>query len=399
MANSRDDSRDPERPRPEGSALSNSGIDRSDLWGDSDLAPEEDELHVLDLLQKLETESNNGAAPVYETRTQQPTKWAQWDPEVTCAACNYLNAADQRFCGYCGAALQVRDLPRADRARLSQPPLRRSQPTRPQPTPPQPTRPQPSASSFDRKPAAKAASGFSPASAQAREKQDTDLEFLRYKTLGASAPSRAWKVPVAIVVFAIAGVVGYRMYNGLSILPRQATPVSRPGLSAANVQTPGGKPSLPSTSGANGSQLAPATAALEPSKPEISAAKPKTSTALRGEIRAAVTPATQRSRENPAAGTGSNAAAGAIGGEAELAQAERYLSPSSRDSAEAAKWLWKSVGKENPAAVLLLSDLYAKGDGVPKSCDQARLLLMVAARKGQAAASSRLRSFNTGACQ
>ena len=392
MANSRDDSRDPERPRPEGSALSNSGIDRSDSWGDSDLAPEEDELHVLDLLQKLETESNNGAAPVYETRTQQPTKWAQWDPEVTCAACNYLNAADQRFCGYCGAALQVRDLPRADRASLSEPPLRRSQPTRPQPT-----RLQPSASSFDRKPAAKAASGFSPASAQAREKQDTDLEFLRYKTLGASAPSRAWKVPVAIVVFAIAGVVGYRMYNGLSILPRQGTPVSRPGLSAANVQTSGEKPSLPSTSGADGSQLAPATAALEPSKPEISAAKPKTSAALRGEIRGALTPATQRLRENPAAGTGPNAAA--IGGEAELAQAERYLSPSSRDSAEAAKWLWKSVGKENPAAVLLLSDLYAKGDGVPRNCDQARLLLMVAAKKGQAAASSRLRSFNTGACQ
>jgi TPR repeat protein len=48
---------------------------------------------------------------------------------------------------------------------------------------------------------------------------------------------------------------------------------------------------------------------------------------------------------------------------------------------------------------LLLSDLYAKGDGVPKSCDQARLLLTVAARKGQAEAASRLQSLNAGGCQ
>ena len=82
-----------------------------------------------------------------------------------------------------------------------------------------------------------------------------------------------------------------------------------------------------------------------------------------------------------------------------MVQAERYLSPSSRDSAEAARWLWKAVGKENGRAVLLLSDLYAKGDGVAKSCDQARLLLMVAAKKGNTDAASRLRSFDSTGCR
>jgi TPR repeat protein len=40
----------------------------------------------------------------------------------------------------------------------------------------------------------------------------------------------------------------------------------------------------------------------------------------------------------------------------------------------------------------LLSDLYARGDGVPHSCEQARLLLIAAAKKGSSAAAQKLRS-------
>ena len=46
-----------------------------------------------------------------------------------------------------------------------------------------------------------------------------------------------------------------------------------------------------------------------------------------------------------------------------------------RNSEEAAKYLWRAVGKENPTAILLLSDMYQAGDGVPKSCDQASIAL------------------------
>jgi TPR repeat protein len=70
-----------------------------------------------------------------------------------------------------------------------------------------------------------------------------------------------------------------------------------------------------------------------------------------------------------------------------------------RDSKEAATWLWKAVSKQNLAAAILLSDLYLRGDGVPKSCDQARLLLIAAARKGEAAAAERLRNLQSFGCQ
>jgi hypothetical protein len=89
------------------------------------------------------------------------------------------------------------------------------------------------------------------------------------------------------------------------------------------------------------------------------------------------------------------------GGE-ELATAERYLNGGNgqgRDSAEAAKWLWKSVAKHNSAASLQLADLYLKGDGVSKNCDQARVLLDAAALKGIPGAGERLRHLPAFGCQ
>jgi TPR repeat protein len=89
-------------------------------------------------------------------------------------------------------------------------------------------------------------------------------------------------------------------------------------------------------------------------------------------------------------------------GAEEMATAAKYLSGTEgmpRDSREAASWLWKAVGKGNPAATMALSDLYLRGDGVAKSCDQARLLLDAAARKGQHAAAERIRNLQAFGCQ
>jgi hypothetical protein len=89
-------------------------------------------------------------------------------------------------------------------------------------------------------------------------------------------------------------------------------------------------------------------------------------------------------------------------GAEELAIAETYLSGTqgkARDSSEAAQWLWKAVGKENAAAALLLSDLYIAGDGVPRNCDQAHLLLDAAARKGVQGAGERIRDLPKLGCQ
>jgi hypothetical protein len=88
-------------------------------------------------------------------------------------------------------------------------------------------------------------------------------------------------------------------------------------------------------------------------------------------------------------------------GAEELAEAESYLNGTEgkpRDSSEAAEWLWKSVAKQNGVATMLLSDLYVRGEGVTKNCDQARLLLDAAARKGVPGAGERIRNLPSVGC-
>ena len=70
-----------------------------------------------------------------------------------------------------------------------------------------------------------------------------------------------------------------------------------------------------------------------------------------------------------------------------------------RDSSEAARLLWKAVRKQNAAAEVLLSDLYLRGDGVPQSCDQARLLLVAAAKRGAPQAAEELRNLESRGCR
>jgi hypothetical protein len=69
--------------------------------------------------------------------------------------------------------------------------------------------------------------------------------------------------------------------------------------------------------------------------------------------------------------------------DAELSAGLRYLQGDGveRDSEEAARHLWKAVGKKNESALVLLAGLYAKGDGVAKDCDQARILILAASRQ------------------
>ncbi len=95
------------------------------------------------------------------------------------------------------------------------------------------------------------------------------------------------------------------------------------------------------------------------------------------------------------------ALAGEEGGASDLRLAQRYLAGSTgvRDSSEAAKLLWKAVGKQNATAAVLLSDLYLRGDGVPRSCDQARLLLAAASRRGTPQAVQHLRDLESQGCR
>lgn len=91
-----------------------------------------------------------------------------------------------------------------------------------------------------------------------------------------------------------------------------------------------------------------------------------------------------------------------VAGAEELSVAQGYLNGANgqrRNSAEGAKWLWKAVAKHNPDATFLLSDLYLKGDGVSKNCDQARVLLDAAVMEGVKGAGQRLRHLQAFGCQ
>jgi TPR repeat protein len=88
-------------------------------------------------------------------------------------------------------------------------------------------------------------------------------------------------------------------------------------------------------------------------------------------------------------------------GSEELATAQSYLNGSNgpRNPSAARDWLWKAIAKRNGEATILLSDLYLKGDGIPKNCDQARVLLDAAARNGRKDAVDRLRNMQAFGCQ
>ena len=88
-------------------------------------------------------------------------------------------------------------------------------------------------------------------------------------------------------------------------------------------------------------------------------------------------------------------------GQTEFQQALQLLRGKNReaDMPEAVRLLWDSVEKGNPGAELALAELFWHGQGVTKSCDQARILLSAAARKGDAEARTRLKQFEEEGCE
>ena len=60
--------------------------------------------------------------------------------------------------------------------------------------------------------------------------------------------------------------------------------------------------------------------------------------------------------------------------------------------------LWLAVQAGNMKAAVALADLYARGDGVPVNCEQARVLLLVASEKRNAEAPKKLQELDKGGC-
>lgn len=88
-------------------------------------------------------------------------------------------------------------------------------------------------------------------------------------------------------------------------------------------------------------------------------------------------------------------------GKSELAAGLAYLNGGSgqRNTSRAVQQLWEAVGDGNSEAELILASLYISGDVVAKSCEQARVLLMAAAKNGNVTAKVKLADLITEGCK
>ena len=353
---------------------------------------EYDELGVQELLHGLEAESDAAT----RTSFREPVRLSgpvDSEAEVVCHACQRKSPAGQRFCGYCGTQLVRIEPPVMERARETWPFT-------------------PAGSGADSEASPRQAwptGSGGPGSPGGEFHDETELQFLRHTVAPdgwEESGHLGWKILVAVLVLGVAGFAGYRwLYAAGSTgapqqraaqvheapssqeqsearLPQPAQPpAQQPSATVTKPEnTPaageGTSPSAAENATPAPIQQSPAHLAVPPEKPEPTPAPPP-SPAVEHEA-----PVTE-------------------GGQQELATAERYLygADGPRDPTEAAKWLWRAVGKQNGTAILLLSELYAKGDGVTRNCDQARLLLMSAVRKKVPDSVTQLRRLELSGCQ
>jgi hypothetical protein len=322
-------------------------------------------------------------------------------PAYQCAACGHLHTSAQRYCGMCGAALEAGPI---------------GDPVSP-------------AASPHRKPilAHTELAGFSPTHESVHgDDSFSNIRWLREKSLSGESAS-SWHitpryVPALAAVLAI-GILFYaqsRPQPGPSQKGQQAatnapgSPQSSEAKKPAETPTPASSPSnAPVKSSERSPESGATTQASATPSPAAQSTQAAPAELARNRGPQAPAPAnegqaTSRIPTSGAANASPSQAAppqtatvpNPLNGAAELAMAEDFLSGRThpRNSEEAAKYLWRAVGKENPSAILLLSNMYLVGDGVPKSCDQARLLLSAAARKGVPQAADKLRDLLRSGC-
>ena len=217
--------------------------------------------------------------------------------------------------------------------------------------------------------------------------------------------SRPYRVYIGAVLAMVLIVLGYMAWRS-SHLPQ----TTHEALPAVPVATNDGnaQPTVPS------SPPPPAATSVPVSKAEVPTAVSPVAQPTAAPSSASAPPPIGKSAETkssgveirPASGNQQTPAQTAISfggnGAEEFTIAEHYLNGSNgvqRNASEAVPWLWKSVAKHYSAALVPLGDRYAKGDGVPKNCDQARILYDSAARKGVVGAGERLRYLPAFGCQ
>jgi hypothetical protein len=368
-------------PRPDLNPLANPALERNlNRWAEVYFGnpPGKREEAVQQLLQEIKNEtseiliaeqarreSSARSAEIRSAETRSTEIGSIEIQDARCPTCKHQNPARQRFCGQCGAALNSQSS--SEKVWVF---------------------------TASRSPA----EGSTP---------DSEVQWLRDRALGglygSGAPARrSWKYMLGGLMIMLAGFA-YLQWNPSHLtrvvspvtaaVPRMTAPASPPladNLSSAAAQQP--PEATPSASKPSAPKVAEIQPALVTPKAQIVQDRKKGGTGIQ--------PAVQKSFVLGATSTPKAVESG-DSGSADLRLAQRYLGGSMglRDSSEAAKLLWKAVGKQNATAAVLLSGLYARGDGVSKNCDQARLLLVAATKHGAPRAAEQLRDLERRGCQ
>jgi len=365
--------------------------------------PEKREEAVVELIRELESqnEEHDAAQPSTDLaalRIAEP-KMPIFDLEGPsdsldslrqCDACGHENPATHQFCGMCGAQL----VPTHEDSRVE-------------------SAPNASDSSAEvseeaqSSPPDAAEENYAVAEHPRRDPYDLSL-FQSFREKGddeteyEQPPSARYRYYIVVVLAALILGLGYMAWR--SALSNQSAQDRAPLAPPSTDTTP--SPARPEAAPPAASNVPPTASAepktAEPAHKNNPTEPPTAKSTEKPELPTAPAIATKTAPKTASATTPDVAETARGNGWEELAMAERYLSGGTgqaRDPAEAAKWLWKAMAKHNGPASLALADLYLKGDGVSKNCDQARVLLYSAARRGMGGAGERLRNLQAFGCR
>jgi ribosomal protein L40E len=325
--------------------------------------PAKREQAVSNLLEEIKRESGGGVAaqsgrPYFATDPKFAT-----DPSfqrTVCASCRHQNPPGHKFCSRCGQVLSPGQPGSTENLGTT--------PGIPEAVPPN---------------------------------SATDMQWLGEHAFSSlndsnSSQGRGWKYLAGAVVIVLAGLA-YRHWAP-EFRTRVASTANPPQVTTPAAALPPGDSSADAK--APQKAVAPESVVPEPKKEGTQNPSVTADAHDRALVPPGVQKATQRSTLLNAPAAQSTVSV-AEGSSPDLRLAQRYLGGSMgvRDPSEAAKLLWRAVGKKNSTAAILLSDLYMRGDGVPRNCDQARLLLVAAAKRGSPQAAQQLRNLESQGCQ
>jgi hypothetical protein len=372
--------------------------------------PEKREEAVLDLLRELQARNPEQSTLSEPAQSSPSAETELLPPDVgsvtqrrlemqRCHTCGQDNPVRHQFCGMCGGKLgsPASDDYRATEDQYRSPAVGSEHAFNPGYAEPR---------GLDRQPAIEQSAVTT--EEPARDLYDLSLfQSLREKEVPADfgyrqSPSVRYRYYIGAILAVLIVALGYMGWrSGLPNQDAQSTPpppapVATDSTPPANQNTAGSAPSNPP----NNAEPQAAPPEQRPVEPPVakSAPAPERTQTMPSEHGRVPSPAPGATPQPVSFGQQNAEASGAE----DFVVAQKYLSGTNgqgRDGAEAAKWLWKSMGKHYGPAMVALADLYLKGDGVPKNCDQARVLLDSAALRGVAGAGQRLRNLQAFGCQ